>query len=182
MTKRMNNIMIDNETLGTTSDAVIMSIGAVRFNLEGDIDESGFYSSISVDSNLEHGRAIHEDTLIWWLDQPAEARKVFKEPKVTLEQALMDLIDFVEDGDIIWSNGASFDIPMLEHAFRQLDLTAPWKFFNSRCVRTYKALPGAEKVGKPTTSHNALRDAIDQARYVQDIHKAVFGLKGKVMA
>ncbi len=59
------DIMLDLETLGTTADAVILSIGAVKFNLEtGKIDDEGFYRSVSVESNLDLGRRISEDTLI----------------------------------------------------------------------------------------------------------------------
>ena len=48
----MKNIMIDLETLGNRSDAVILSLGAVKFDLtSGKIDDQGFYASISIDSN-----------------------------------------------------------------------------------------------------------------------------------
>lgn len=175
-----NNIMIDTETLGTTADAVILSIGAVRFSMDGVIEPSGFYASLSIDS--QPNRRIQEDTLMWWMEQSEEARKVFKEPKMTLEAALTELRDFINDDDFVWSNGASFDIPMLEHAFKEHDLTCPWKFWNSRCVRTYRGLPGAGVVPKPVNDHHALSDAVNQAKYVQAIHAAVFGKKVKAAA
>ena len=54
-----NAIMLDHETLGTTADSVIMSIGAVKFNLEtGEIEPEGFYASVSIDSNLEIYKAL----------------------------------------------------------------------------------------------------------------------------
>ena len=41
----MKNIMLDNESLGTVADAAIMSIGAVKFDLDSDaIDDAGFYA------------------------------------------------------------------------------------------------------------------------------------------
>ena len=50
----MKDVMVDLETLATSADAVILSIGAVRFDLEtGEIDDAGFYASISVESNLD---------------------------------------------------------------------------------------------------------------------------------
>lgn len=43
----MNHLMIDLETLGTSADAVILSVGAVKFDLESDkIDDEGFYLSL----------------------------------------------------------------------------------------------------------------------------------------
>lgn len=168
----MKDVMIDCETLGTTADAVILSIGAVKFDLEtGTMDDAGYYASISIDSNFELGRRASESTITWWLGQSSEAQAVFHEPKQTLDDALRGLIDWLDhDKRRVWSNGASFDIPMLEHAFTQLGLTIPWQFWNSRCVRTYKSLPAAGSVPGYTNDHNALRDAVNQAKFVQAVY------------
>lgn len=175
----MKHIMIDLETLGTTVDSVILSIGAVKFDLDSDkMDDAGFYASVSIDSNLDIGRVVNESTINWWMKQSAEARQVFAEPKQSLEAALASLSEWAgHNKRIVWSNGANFDIPMLEHAYNKLGWSAPWEFYNTRCVRTYKSLPAAARVPKPANDHNALRDAVNQARYVQAIQAAM-----KVMA
>jgi len=181
----MNHIMVDCETLGTTADAVILSIGAVKFNLEtGDIDDAGFYSSVSIESNLAWKRRVQEDTLLWWMNQEAAARQVFFEPKDTLEEALVNFSDWIGNGDFhVWSNGADFDIPMLAHAFSTCGIEIPWKFFNSRCFRTYKNLPGARQVKAPAVGvkHNAMADAYNQAVHLCAMHAALFA-KQKVKA
>ena len=171
----MKHVMIDLETLGTTADAVILSIGAVKFDLESDkMDEAGFYASVSIESCTDAGRIIDESTLVWWLGQSKEAQAVFTEPKQTLESALASLADWLgHNKRFVWSNGASFDIPMLEHAYKKFGWEAPWEFYNSRCVRTYRSLPAAARVPKPANDHNALRDAINQARNVQAIYAAM---------
>lgn len=170
--------MIDLETLGTAADAVILSIGAVKFDLHSDaIDEEGFYGSVSIDSNLDAGRRVNEDTLLWWLKQPAAAQGVFHEAKLPLEQTLVDLSDWLGGDDwIVWAKGPSFDIAMLEHAYKQFGMSPPWKFWNSRCVRTYMDLPGAKGIRAEDlgVKHNALSDAYQQAMTVQMIHKALF--------
>lgn len=170
--------MFDLETLGTTADACIMSIGAVKFDLDSDkIDDSGFYASVSVDSNLELKRRISEATLIWWMKQGAAAQGVFHESKQTLQMALIDLADWIGAGDpTVWSNGADFDLPMLAHAFTQCGMDVPWKFWNSRCFRTYKNLPGAKGVRLPPVGvkHNAMSDAYSQVLSLQAIQRAVF--------
>jgi hypothetical protein len=180
------DLMIDLETLGTTGDAVILSIGAVKFDIEkGTIESDGFYRSISVESNLALRRRISEDTLIWWFKQEAAAQAVFHEPKETLGYALVELSDWVGTDDYtVWSNGASFDIPMLEHAYTQCGTEIPWKFWNSRCHRTLRALPGAKAVPikQSGVKHNALADAYTQAQHAIDIHKALFGAKPAVKA
>lgn len=181
------NIMVDLETLGTSADSVILSIGAVKFDLEaGMVDDSGFYTSISVDSNLAYRRRVSEDTLLWWFKQTAAAQQVFFEPKETLETALVQFSDWVGTDDYsIWSNGADFDLPMMAHAYTDLGIEVPWKFWNSRCFRTYKNLPGAKNVKLPPAGvkHNAMSDAFTQAQQAIAIHAALFGkvpMKAKV--
>lgn len=169
----MDHVMIDLETLDTSPAGVIMSLGAVRFDLDSDnIDDAGFYASISIDSNLQSGRTISEDTLIWWLQQTPAAQSVFTEPKQTLEMALTSFADWFGNAKYVWSNGADFDIPMVAHALRSLGYETPWAFFNARCVRTYKNLPGMRNIAVPNTAkHNALADAIAQVHLVQAIQK-----------
>ena len=174
----MNHIMVDLETLGTTADSVILSIGAVRFDLlTGTIDDEGFYSSVSVESNLAWKRRISEDTLLWWFKQDAAARQVFFEPKEVLDESLVRLSDWIgRDDHVMWSNGADFDLPILAHAYSTCGIEVPWRYWNSRCYRTYKNLPGAKDVKLPHTGvkHNAMADAYSQAQNVCAIHKALF--------
>jgi hypothetical protein len=190
---KMNNVMVDLETLGTVANSVIMSIGAVRFDLETDkIDDAAFYASISIDSNIRAGRQISEATLLWWLGQPTGAQMVFHEQKESLEGALESFTEWFGAGAAgagktnIWSNGADFDLPMLAHAYDTLGWETPWVFYNSRCVRTYKNLPAAKNVPKQEfgVKHNALHDAINQVKHVQAIHKVMTArlLPGKAVA
>lgn len=180
----MKHIMLDVETLGTAADAVILSIGAVRFDLDSDkIGDEGFYASVSVESNLDWKRRVQEDTLIWWMKQAPAAQTVFHEAKTPLDVALSDFSDWMADTPdaYVWSMGADFDLPMIAHAFRSMSMEVPWKFWNSRCARTYKTLPQAAKVkiARAGTHHNALDDAVYQAQLVQAIQAE---LRGKVKA
>lgn len=184
---KYRDLMIDLETLATTADAVIMSIGAVKFNLESStMDPEGFYSSISIERNHDFGRrVINEDTLLWWLRQEPTAQAVFHEPKVSLEVSLIDLSDWISTDDFtVWSNGADFDLPMLAHAYSQIGVERPWKPYSGRCVRTYKNLPGAKGAAFETigVKHNALSDAVNQARQVQAIYQTLFAGKPALKA
>jgi DNA polymerase III epsilon subunit-like protein len=174
----MSDVMFDLETLGTTADAVIMSVGAVKFDLRsGKIEDDAFYRSISIESNFDLRRRVSEDTLIWWMKQGAAAQTVFHEAKETLSVVLEELSDWIGNKkSLVWSNGADFDIPMLAHAFTQCQIEIPWEFYNARCVRTYKKLPGAEniKIEQIGVKHNALADAYHQAVLVSIIHNTLF--------
>jgi len=189
-----HDIMIDLETLGTTADAAIVSIGAVRFDLDGGLvfdgsEASGgiadyFYTALHVDSQHRH---ISTDTITWWMGQTVDAQSVFSDPKKCgLEPALMDLADWIKDGlftavkPTVWSNGADFDLPMLAHAYKQVGLKLPWAPYAARCYRTYKNLPDARtiKVERTGQHHNALDDAIYQARHLCAIHHTLFVSSG----
>jgi hypothetical protein len=181
-----HDIMLDLETLATTADAVILSIGAVRFDLDTGVVCDGtnapgsfFYSAISIDS--QKARTISSSTLAWWFMQCADAQKVFFDPDmVSLEDALADLAEWIDPRPgtepTVWSNGGDFDLPMLTHAYDQAGLEQPWKPYAGRCYRTYKNLPGARaiKVERQGLHHNALDDAIFQAKHLCAIHHALF--------
>lgn len=172
----MQHVMLDLETLGTKTDSVILSIGAVKFDLDSDrIDDAAFYASVSIDSNLAAGRGVDESTLLWWLQQSKEAQAVFFEPKQSLEVAVGSFADWFCEGNdakFIWSKGADFDIPMVANALRAFGYETPWEFYNARCVRTYSKLPSARDVVVPNPlKHNALQDAIAQVKLVQAIQK-----------
>lgn len=165
--------MLDKETLDTLASGVIMSMGAVKFDLDSDkIDDGGFYTSVSIDSNLAAGRTVSESTLMWWMKQEPAAQAVFHEPKQDLESALVDFCNWFGDAKYIWSNGADFDIAMMAHALRHFGMEPPWDFWNARCVRTYKNLPGMKNIKvENALKHNALADALSQAKHMQAIQK-----------
>ena len=173
--------MIDLETLGTSADSIILSIGAVKFDLEtGKIADDGFYASLSIDSNLELGRTLSESTLTFWLEQPKEAQVVFHEEKMHLQTALEQFTDWL--GHMkwrVWGKGPTFDLGKMAHAYEKLGWPVPWEFWNERCVRTYLDLPGAKNVPKvePQIKHHALHDAVAQAQQMIDVHAALFGRK-----
>lgn len=177
-----DNVMVDMETMGTIADCAIISIGAVKFDLTSDaISDEGFYASVSLQSNLDYHRSISEDTLVnFWMDDDKtgkEARGVFRENKQGIDDALESLATWIGRSDLrIWCNGANFDEPILAHAYTHCRQTIPWKFWNVRCVRTYKNLPGAKdiKVDRVGVHHNALSDALTQAKLVQAIHRKLF--------
>lgn len=177
------DIMIDLETLGTEADAVIVSIGAVRFDIDAipgtpfASDDDCHYMVCAVRSQAE--RHISKATEAWWQQQSPQAREVFNQPSIHITLALISLGAFIlatPGNPNVWSNGADFDLPMLAHAYRQYGVALPWKPYAGRCYRTYKNLPGARAITalRTGTHHNALDDAIYQAQHLQAIHAALF--------
>lgn len=168
----MRRIMLDTETLDTASSAVILSIAAVEF----DDKELGrcFHQRIGIDSCLKHGLTVSGNTIAWWMDQSAEARKIFQMPGQPLDRVLIDFATWIDwsEVDEVWANGTDFDGSIIANAYRAIGAgNPPWAYFKLRDYRTICKMYAREavKVAKvePLIKHNALQDAIAQARTLQ---------------
>lgn len=160
----MQNVMIDLETLGTAEDAAIISVGACEFNpMIGEIGRK-FYERIDWESAMS-GRTITADTIKWWMQQEDGVRlEVLAEGK-PFQAVLSDFAAWLPAGCIVWGNGATFDITLLSTAYGK---DVPWGFRDVRDMRTIKALEAAsqDEVDFDGVAHNALDDAVWQAKYV----------------
>lgn len=178
-----NHVMIDLETMGTRWDAPILAIGAVRFQPEtGIFDSEAFYRAIDPVDALKYG-TLSGSTLKWWMRQSEAARDAAMKGDMSLTQALVELVRFIRPGDRVWGNGATFDITILEHAyvatqaFKSDNGGCPWDFRNVRDCRTIKELAEGRYAEPPFegTQHDALADAIHQARWVSLAWQALRG-------
>ncbi|MFP4218806.1 MAG: 3'-5' exonuclease, partial [Salinarchaeum sp.] len=156
-------VMVDIETLGIEPGAAVLSIGAVTFDTDG--IGAQFHRSIDLQSCQDAGLAIDAETLQWWLDQDGDARAVLTggDP---LADVLAAFTEFVPEDAEVWANGPQFDCEHLEAAYAAVDMDAPWTFRDERDVRTVRALPVAPDVEQDGTEHDALDDAVYQARIV----------------
>jgi hypothetical protein len=163
----MKHVMVDLETLGNGSNAVIIAIGAVEFDLNGLGRE--FYMTVDPQSCVDAGLKMDVSTVMWWLQQSTEARAAFKKPGVPLEIALSEFASWYPAGAALWGNGATFDNVILGNAYRALNGKQPWEFWNDRCYRTLKNLHPHIKMDRSGTYHNALDDAKSQALHAARI-------------
>lgn len=164
----MKHVMIDIETLDTRPSAAILSIAAVRFDLDTGQLGPVFHKYVDIDSNLQCGRTVSGATILWWLSQPDEARnRIAGAQAEPLHNVLKDLSLFVEEGDMVWGNGAGFDNVILEDAYRTVGLNAPWRFWSNMCYRTLKNMfKSAPKPQFQGVAHDALDDAKFQAQHL----------------
>jgi hypothetical protein len=172
----MTKVMVDIETLATTPDAAIVSIGAVTFSTadgHDPIDEE-LHISVSCESCREHGRHVDPDTLEWWRDQPEEARHILQGGR-PLRVALKALTGFCDSVEEVWANSPAFDCVILESAYRDVGVEPPWEFYKRRDVRTLRKCAPAwpDDREHEGTQHDALDDARHQARCASDYLAAV---------
>jgi hypothetical protein len=166
----MKNIMLDLETMGVGSDAAIVSIGAVVFDPENDLLGETFYINVDLSSCLENGLSVTGATINWWLKQSDSAREALFENPVSLKDALTLFSEYVHkfEKPRVWGNGSGFDNEILKNAYKAAKLECPWEYYNDRDLRTLVDI-GRSIVGKQSyeaigTKHNALDDAINQAK------------------
>ena len=179
--------MVDLETMGKKHNAPIVAIGAVFFDpATGSIGES-FYKVVCLESSVNWGAVIDPSTVIWWLKQSSEARSaIVNDDAIPLQDALLQFREFVSDNVAggskkaqVWGNGASFDNSILRSSYDCIAEDYPWEYWNDRDVRTMVELGQAISFDPKTTipfegsRHNALADAIHQARYVSAIWQRI---------
>ena len=171
----MKHVMIDLETIGNDYDGIFTAIGACTFDPDtGEID-GRFHEHVSWESSLEAGRTITPDTVKWWITQSPEAQKEIMQAGASLDFVLSVFKEWLPDDAIVWGNGPTFDIGKLENAYGYYNI--PWKFFNIRCVRTIrdlsKGLVDRDSIPFEGEKHNALADAVHQAKYVSAMWQAL---------
>jgi exodeoxyribonuclease VIII len=175
----MNDVMVDLETLDSVPGGVIVSIGAIFFNELGEMGRH-FYQVVNVGSCIRAGLTTSDDTVDWWGRQASEVQQTLSDAYRTSKSAILPVaLQLFDDwlGDAsdlkIWGNGSDFDNAFLIKAYQSVGRTPPWKFYNNRCYRTLKNLPGVrEAVPAPKRTgvhHNALSDAEFQAEHASAI-------------
>jgi len=164
------DLMIDIETMSTYPNAIILNIGAIGFDpFTNDIyTQHSFYSRIDIDS--QSNRHELEDTIEWWMKQPADAQEEAfgEEDRIPLETALNELSIVARKCSRVWAHGIAFDMPILEHAYREYNKPYPWQFWNVFDSRTLTKMNSIRPIGN---SHHALEDCVNQIELLQDTIK-----------
>lgn len=197
--ENFSHIMVDLETLDNGPTSAITSIGALWFNpyadwLHGDVPDNVpvFYKNVDIDSCMKNNMSVSGDTFRWWMERSDEARKSLFEPEPEkIASVLRSFSSWVWDARTpkgidpntkrktyepyyIWSHGATFDLPILTYAYKQLDRYQPWQFQNARDTRTLFHIALNAKKGTYTddsVKHNALDDAFCQVMWVQEAYQ-----------
>lgn len=172
-----NDIMLDIESLDTSPNCVILTIGAVRFDPKG----MGVVEKLELRPHIEeqtekYNRVINEDTLRWWSGQNEAAmdEAMGDWGRISFSECMEKLYQFCWNRRAVWSNGAGFDVVAMESAWRNLEMRIPWPYYTVRDTRTLYEIAGVslkdKKYGTKTT-HKAVEDAEHQAIVVQDAYR-----------
>lgn len=179
--KKPKHLMLDLETLSKSADSVILSIGAVAFDMDGTVGPE-FERFPTIDDQMVN-RKIDWSTVQWWMEQEQTARMSIANADrvLSLKECLIDFAGFCRDNldekFRVWSNGASFDIAMMNHAYDQYGFETPWSYRNQMDCRTivYLSKISTKKYFSNGTKHNAIDDCKWQIGWTVDAFKILRG-------
>jgi len=176
------DIMVDLETLGTTSDCTVFQIGAVAFDIwTGEIINT---LDISSDITKDKDFRVDPETLMWWLKTDKELLFNILENNNSIDS--YDMFDYFKWWTLslknsgltniyLWGNGILFDNKIIQDKMEQYKLDYPIHYRNDRDLRTVIDLT-ANKLGitedelkekfndDNLTKHNGLDDAKFQVK------------------
>lgn len=188
------DVSVDIETLDTIPDARITEIGAVQFErLTGKVLKSFRVQLLKPGEHL--GRTVSANTRLWWKDTLAKSDTIppwwLYQTHYTLRpemaehpdlhsyatglkmfQRWMDATEF----EFVWAKGPHFDISILESSLRACMYPVPWSYRQPRDVRTLLGFTHVAPVN-PAPSHDAVKDAIEQAQDVANCYATDRGVQ-----
>lgn len=166
--------MVDLETLATSPDAAILTIGAVLFDPYSTRVYDKFYVRVDLESVTALDMKIDDATIEWWGKQSAAAQEeAFGEDnRVPIQEAIEKFHKFAWNSEAFWSHGSIFDINILDTYYRKLGKAPPWNYWQVRDTRTVFDLGFDPELPK-VTAHNALEDANAQAIGVQTVMRKI---------
>ncbi len=175
----MIHAMIDLETLSTNPNAVILTVGGVKFDPKTQMKPySEMYFRVDVDSQTKMGRDVMQDTVNWWSKQPKQiSDEAFSDHnRTSLDEMIKSINKFSVGVDVFWCQGPLFDYAILQDIYKQLGNPVPWQYWQIRDSRTLFSLVPRDLNEKRQDLHNALEDCRFQAKKVQKVYRQL-GLK-----
>lgn len=180
-------LILDLETLAADTDnAVIWWTCLIGYDVAKEeiipVRHDQFYP---IQPQLDKGRLIEADTMLFWMDQADEVRKLMKECASQDPSEITSLlVNFSTMFEAmvagrsyeLYANSPSFDCNKLKSLFRDWGFDAPWDFRRERCLRTLAANAGIDQYSVPKvpgfTKHHAYHDC----RQELAIYKAAKGI------
>lgn len=168
------DLMLDLETFGTKQGCVVRSIGAVSFKLsrKGCVTKKRFYANLTEDDQIAMGLVKDPDTVKWWSRQTEAAQNAFLVDQKPVSDVLESLTAFIKDEqcDHAWSQGSSFDLPIVSELYDRSGLKFPVPFSAWMDTRTAYRLAKTitNKIPRKGTFHNALDDCDYQVRCLSE--------------
>jgi len=174
------HFMLDIETLGQDTNAVVLSAAVLAFNPVNQNVTGGI--TFLFDPEDQKQRTIDFDTVSWWVKQSPEASSHWlSKERPSTPTSLLELNRRVEALKLLttrgaqdvrwWAKSPSFDKALMESLYRDFGLTPPWGFRDWRDVRTVSEFLKDKSPIRPEIPHDPLSDAEAQAKLVMRFYR-----------
>lgn len=171
------HIMLDIETLSSTSNAVMIQIAAIEFNPQTGEEISTFngYLDRNMSSNL--GMVESQNTLDWWKVENEELLQsiLSKGQGVDPKDTMKDFMKFIDDPFecLVWSH-ATFDFVIVQNYLTKTK-NRKMAFKNAMDLRTLVYLSGIDLSSYDWSgkTHDALDDCRFQIKFTVDSMNAL---------
>lgn len=108
-------LSLDNETMATTQNAVVLTVGGVLFRGPEILETC--YFRVNLDEQFARGREVSGSTMNWWMSQSEAMSTILEAPEVRLATGRAILRDMGAKAQKVWARPGMFDLPMLRHLF-----------------------------------------------------------------
>lgn len=187
------HIMADIETFGPQTNAQILQISAVAFELNETVlephellqyDDRWFDACI-----IPYAAGTHPDNLRFWTSDEAAAasERIARQPKIEIVDALVRFSAFVGrwlgKRGCMWAKPPQFDLRILRGNFdAETTIKTPWQFSQEKDLGTLlwaaRKVPRVnfrvpEMAGAGLVKHYALHDAVQQAVVAQAAYRSL---------
>ena len=163
--------MIDIETLATTPEAVVLSVGGVKFDPYTNEEPHTFFDAkLDIDAQTELGRDVDQGTIEWWGKQSQEIQDIAfaEEGRVQINDFATSLNKWLVGCEQIWCQGPQFDMVIIENLYKQINIHTNWAYWQIRDSRTVFSLMAVDpRKGVQEALHSAVDDAKWQAKCLQ---------------
>ena len=203
MTRPTLHIMVDLESLGTDTDALVTEIAAMTFEMDSKDNQFHFAKTLRLDPR--DTVPVRVGTLNFWISDEANTEKLKDLLSPTPLEAdrrvsenslwtefhawLSAVVEQFSDYDIrIWGNGIGFDIAKMNYNFEKRGLISPIAFRSEMDMRTLLYYAG-EVSGMTRDAikgrfvnknpHNALADVRYQIDVVRYCNELILDTRGK---
>lgn len=180
-------LVLDTETLASDSDrAVVWWSCLIGYDVPNDmiipVRHDQFYP---IQPQLDRGRVIEADTLLFWLEQPDEVRLLMKEcasqDGAEINSLLVNFTTMFEAMTQgrpyeLYANSPSFDCNKMKSLYADWGFTAPWDFRKERCLRTLCSNAGIDQYAVPKVPGFIKHHAFHDCRQELAIIKAARGI------
>lgn len=163
-------IMIDTETLSLDNYAAIIDIAVVPV-MDGYPGKRWLITPASYNNHANFVR--DADTIAFHMNNKSrlleDAEVVGHSWQKVAQEVHNYLQDFTSSYEIhVWAQGKDFDVPRMDHLFKEAGLKTPWKYSHTHCLRDLAGLfPEVKR--RWYGNHTAMEDARAQVSHLKDI-------------